>query len=130
MLVLRVLSLPFLALAVGAQLALPNPPFLPPDAQKGTQPSSGSPNPQWSTLLGNLLYFYEAQRSGKLPDSKRVEWRNSSCLDDGKDVNLDLSGKQHDFFSKQTSLISQVDITTPEVGLSSLIQGLPCSPNP
>ncbi|KAL1681683.1 glycoside hydrolase family 9 protein [Schizophyllum commune] len=82
-----------------AQLSLPDPPFLPPNASAGTEPSnssSRSPNVQWSTLLGDVLYFYEAQRSGKLPDTNRVEWRNDSALDDGEDVNLDLSGGYYD----------------------------------
>lgn len=78
---------------VKGQLALPNPPYLPPDTSQGASVSgTGAPNPQWSNLLGNLLYFYEAQRSGKLPSSNRVSWRNSSTLDDGEDVGLDLSG--------------------------------------
>ncbi|KAF8897403.1 Six-hairpin glycosidase-like protein [Infundibulicybe gibba] len=86
----------FLLAPVIGQLSLPKPPFLPPNPTAGTQPSSGSPNPQWSTLLGNLLYFYEAQRSGKLPPSNRVSWRNSSAVDDGRDVQLDLSGGYYD----------------------------------
>ncbi|KAG5648678.1 hypothetical protein DXG03_000024 [Asterophora parasitica] len=81
-----------------AQLALPNPPYIPPDAANGARQSFGrlQPNPQWSNLLGNLLYFYEAQRSGKLPSTNRVSWRNSSTENDGKDVNLDLSGGYFD----------------------------------
>src|ERR1700733_715271 len=82
----------FLSWLVNAQLPLPKPAFLPPDASAGAQPSSGYPNPQWSTLLGNSLYFYEAQRSGNLPSGNRVTWRNSSALNDGKDVGLDLTG--------------------------------------
>ncbi|KAA1466260.1 glycoside hydrolase family 9 protein [Dentipellis sp. KUC8613] len=87
-----------LAPSVLGQVSLPNPPILPPDAESGAQPSSSSstPNPQWSTLLGNLLYFYEAQRSGRLPSSKRVSWRNDSAVNDGQDVNLDLSGGYYD----------------------------------
>jgi endoglucanase len=83
---------------VYAQLSLPSPPFLPPPATSGAQPSTqGSiPNPQWSTLLGNLLYFYEAQRSGRLPGTNRVSWRNDSALNDGSDVGLDLSGGYYD----------------------------------
>src|SRR5229473_319722 len=79
---------------VCAQLSLPSPPFLPPPAASGAQPSTqGSiPNSQWSTLLGSLLYFYEAQRSGRLPTTNRVSWRNDSALNDGSDVGLDLSG--------------------------------------
>jgi endoglucanase len=87
----------FFLTPVFAQLPLPNPPFLPPNTSVGAQPSSGgSPNPQWSTLLGNLLYFYEAQRSGKLPSTKRVWWRNDSALNDGQDNGLDLSGGYYD----------------------------------
>ncbi|KAK0468435.1 9 glycosyl hydrolase [Desarmillaria tabescens] len=81
--------------AVG-QLSLPNPPFIPPSASNGTVSSSGTPNPQWSTLLGNLIYFYEAQRSGRLPSDNRVGWRNNSALEDGSDVNLDLTGGYYD----------------------------------
>lgn len=83
--------------AVLAQLSLPEPPYTPPDASSGVQASTGSSsNTQWSNLLGNLLYFYDEQRSGKLPSSERVSWRNDSALDDGSDVNLDLSGGYYD----------------------------------
>ncbi|KAI9574524.1 glycoside hydrolase family 9 protein [Boletus coccyginus] len=83
---------------VFAQLPLPQPPFTPPDASAGAVPSSGgtTPNSQWSSLLGGLLYFYEAQRSGKLPASNRVKWRNDSALSDGQDVHLDLTGGYYD----------------------------------
>ncbi|KAI0265157.1 family 9 glycosyl hydrolase [Gloeopeniophorella convolvens] len=81
-----------------AQLSLPSPPWLPPAASSGAQPSAqgSTPNPQWSSLLGNLLYFYEAQRSGHLPSTNRVSWRNDSCVNDGSDVKLDLSGGYYD----------------------------------
>lgn len=92
----------FAGLDVLAQLSLPNPPYLPPNASSGAQSSSSSnPNSQWSTLLGNLIYFYDEQRSGKLPDNNRVSWRNDSCLDDGKDVGLDLSGGYYDAGGKR-----------------------------
>ncbi|KZT20773.1 glycoside hydrolase family 9 protein [Neolentinus lepideus HHB14362 ss-1] len=82
---------------VSAQLSLPNPAFLPPNASWGAVPSSGgSPNPQWTVLLGNSLYFYEAQRSGRLPSTNRVSWRNDSALNDGRDSGLDLSGGYYD----------------------------------
>ncbi|KAF5388139.1 hypothetical protein D9615_000265 [Tricholomella constricta] len=83
---------------VGAQLALPNPPYMPPDASNGARQSSGrlQPNPQWSNVLGNSLYFYEAQRSGNISSSTRVSWRNSSTVNDGKDVGFDLSGGYFD----------------------------------
>ncbi|KAJ8472616.1 hypothetical protein ONZ51_g8400 [Trametes cubensis] len=80
-----------------AQLPLPSPPYTPPSPDQGTHPSNAStPNSQWSTLLGNLLYFYDEQRSGKLPSNERVSWRNDSALDDGSDVGLDLSGGYYD----------------------------------
>lgn len=86
-----------LASSVIAQLQLPTP-FLPPNATAGAVPSSANstPNLQWSTLLGNLIYFYEAQRSGKLPTTNRVSWRNDSCVNDGSDAGVDLSGGYYD----------------------------------
>ena len=86
------------AARVVAQLDLPDQPFLPPPPDFGAIPSlvTSLPNPHWSTLLGNGLFFYEAQRSGWLPDTNRVSWRNDSCMDDGQDVNLDLSGGYYD----------------------------------
>ena len=67
-----------------AQLAPPSPPFWPPPASSGAIPSNSStfPNPQWGNLLGDLLWFYEAQRSGYLPQPNRVPWRNDSALKD------------------------------------------------
>ena len=88
-----------LILPIYAQIPFPKSPFSPPNATYGTNPSPANvtiPNPQWTTLLGNLLYFYEAQRSGKLPQSNRVAWRNDSALQDGRDVNLDLTGGYYD----------------------------------
>ncbi|KAI0637947.1 Six-hairpin glycosidase [Trametes polyzona] len=80
-----------------AQLSLPDPPYTPLDPSSGTPASNGSSaNPHWSNLVGNLLYFYDEQRSGKLPSTNRVPWRNDSALDDGSDVGLDLSGGFYD----------------------------------
>lgn len=80
-----------------AQVPLPQPPFMPQNTSLGAIPSAGGvPNPQWSSLLGNLLFFYEAQRSGKLPSTNRVKWRNDSALTDGEDVKLDLTGGYYD----------------------------------
>ena len=92
------LLLVFWAQSVLAQLPLPSPPFLPPPAASGAVISAQNsiPNSQWSTLLGNSLYFYEAQRSGRLPSTKRVSWRNDSSVNDGSDVGLDLSGGYYD----------------------------------
>ncbi|TFK76043.1 glycoside hydrolase family 9 protein [Pluteus cervinus] len=95
---ISIISSLFAISPVFAQLALPQPPYLPPNATAGTVPtnSTNRPNTQWSNLIGNLLYFYEAQRSGKLPPTNRVPWRNSSAVDDGRDVKLDLSGGYYD----------------------------------
>ena len=81
-----------------AQLPLPSPQFIPPNASDSSQPSNSAsiPNPQWANLLGDLIYFYEAQRSGKLPNSNRDSWRNDSALNDGQDVGLDLTGGYYD----------------------------------
>ncbi|KAI0080651.1 Six-hairpin glycosidase [Panus rudis PR-1116 ss-1] len=86
---------------VTAQLSLPtgNATYMPPDASFGAQPSNKTVNsvdPHWPSLLGNLLWFYEAQRSGKLPENKRVPWRNDSAVEDGKDAGVDLSGGYYD----------------------------------
>lgn len=100
----KTMLLPCILLAltsqIYAQLSLPSPAWLPPNASAGAIATSGSnksvPNEQWSTLLGDLLYAYEAQRSGQLPNTNRVTWRNSSALKDGSDVGLDLTGGYYD----------------------------------
>ena len=86
------------AARVATQVPLPTKPWLPPSPDFGAVPSTGNsiPNPHWSTLLGNGLFFYEAQRSGRLPNTNRVSWRNDSCINDGQDVNLDLTGGYYD----------------------------------
>jgi len=83
---------------VSAQAPLPARPWLPPPAASGAvaSPNSNRPNRQWSTLLGELLYFYDAQRSGKLGPSNRVPWRNDSLLTDGQSSGVDLSGGFYD----------------------------------
>ncbi|KAH9927154.1 Six-hairpin glycosidase [Epithele typhae] len=92
------LSLTLLAFpSVIARLSVPDDPYTPPNATTGTQASNtSSPNTQWSNLLGNLLYFYDEQRSGNISSSFRVSWRNDSALDDGKDVGVDLTGGFYD----------------------------------
>ncbi|KAG0173021.1 hypothetical protein DFQ29_008135 [Apophysomyces sp. BC1021] len=42
------------------------------------------------------MLFYEAQRSGKLPENNRIPWRSDSCLMDGSDQNVDLVGGYYD----------------------------------
>ncbi|KAG9003360.1 hypothetical protein FRB94_003183 [Tulasnella sp. JGI-2019a] len=79
---------------VASQLT-PSITFQPPEPPSGYG-SPSSTSTQWSNLLGNTLWFYEAQRSGKLPPNNRVSWRNDSCLTDGQDYGVDLSGGYYD----------------------------------
>ena len=45
----------------------------------------------WRGIAKSII-FYEFQRSGKLPEDKRENWRGDSGLQDGADVGLDLTG--------------------------------------
>ena len=61
------------------------------DERTGTgKPQSGLFN--YAEVLQKTMYFYEAQRSGDLPETNRVSWRADSCLEDGSDVGRDLTG--------------------------------------
>jgi PKD repeat protein len=46
----------------------------------------------YAEVLQKSMFFYEAQRSGPLPSDNRVLWRGDSCLNDGQDNDLDLTG--------------------------------------
>lgn len=46
----------------------------------------------YGEALQKAILFYEFQMAGKLPDNMRTNWRGDSCLNDGKDVGLDLTG--------------------------------------
>ncbi|MEY9210813.1 glycoside hydrolase family 9 protein [Thermobifida halotolerans] len=50
----------------------------------------------YAEALQKSMFFYEAQRSGALPDDNRVSWRGDSGLTDGADVGLDLTGGWYD----------------------------------
>ncbi|QHZ49072.1 endoglucanase [Bacillus sp. NSP9.1] len=50
----------------------------------------------YAELLQKSILFYEAQRSGKLPENSRLNWRGDSALKDGKDVDRDLTGGWYD----------------------------------
>ena len=39
-------------------------------------------NYDYKEVLEKSLLFYEAQRSGPLPDNNRISWRGDSALDD------------------------------------------------
>lgn len=51
---------------------------------------------QYGEALQKSILFYEAQRSGKLPDDNRIAWRGDSALKDGADVGIDLTGGYYD----------------------------------
>ncbi|NP_001314641.1 endoglucanase 16-like precursor [Gossypium hirsutum] len=53
-------------------------------------------NFNYKEALTKSLIFLEAQRSGKLPPNHRVAWRGDSCLNDGKEANMDLVGGYYD----------------------------------
>ena len=42
-------------------------------------------NYDYKEVLEKSLLFYEAQRSGPLPDSNRIHWRGDSAVDDVPD---------------------------------------------
>ncbi|XP_076049348.1 endoglucanase A-like [Oratosquilla oratoria] len=54
----------------------------------------------YDEVLRKSLLFYEAQRSGELPQSQRVKWRKDSALNDAKDADsgewIDLEGGYYD----------------------------------
>src|ERR671912_643426 len=50
----------------------------------------------YAEALQKSLFFYEAQRSGDLPASNRVNWRGDSGRQDGSDVGRDLTGGWYD----------------------------------
>ncbi|CAG8511870.1 16670_t:CDS:2 [Acaulospora morrowiae] len=62
----------------------------------GNNDSDSYPNTEYAKILAYSLYFYEAQRSGKLPPDNRVPWRHDSALQDGQDVGLNLTGGYYD----------------------------------
>ncbi|KAK4686079.1 endoglucanase, partial [Tremellales sp. Uapishka_1] len=94
----RLISLPLLASSLASAQLTPSPAYSPPAAANGVAASNATYS-QWATVLGNSLWFYDAQRSGSLEAGtygNRVSWRNDSALQDGSDWNLDLTGGWYD----------------------------------
>jgi chitodextrinase len=58
--------------------------------------STAAPAFNYAEALQKSVWFYDAQRSGKLPADNRVGWRGDSAVRDGSDVGLDLSGGFYD----------------------------------
>ncbi|XAR70183.1 Cellulase [Bertholletia excelsa] len=50
----------------------------------------------YGDALSKSILFFEAQRSGFLPRSQRVQWRGNSGLNDGKANGVDLVGGYYD----------------------------------
>ncbi|MFI9008354.1 glycoside hydrolase family 9 protein [Actinosynnema sp. NPDC053489] len=58
--------------------------------------ATAAPAFNYGEALQKSIWFYDAQRSGDLPEDNRVNWRGDSALRDGSDVGLDLSGGFYD----------------------------------
>uniref|UniRef100_A0A803LWA4 Endoglucanase n=1 Tax=Chenopodium quinoa TaxID=63459 RepID=A0A803LWA4_CHEQI len=52
-------------------------------------------NSNYKDALGKAILFFEGQRSGKLPASRRVKWRGDSALNDGKSDNVGDGDADH-----------------------------------
>ncbi len=67
-------------------------------SQKGSgyEGIKGTGDYNYGEALQKSLLFYELQRSGDLPTKVRCNWRGDSCLNDGSDNGLDLSGGWYD----------------------------------
>jgi hypothetical protein len=66
-----------------------------PEPAPNPTPAPGSPSTgqfNYAEALQKSFLFYEAQRSGVLPEDNRIEWRGDSAIDDGDNVGVDLSG--------------------------------------
>lgn len=60
------------------------------------RPHHHHPGYDYGDVLGLSLLFYEAQRSGKLPPTNRISWRNDSNLGDKAPNGADAAGGMHD----------------------------------
>jgi endoglucanase len=80
-------------LAAGAAAALLGGALVP---LSGTHAQAQEPSFNYAEALQKSMFFYEAQRSGELPEDNRVSWRGDSALRDGADAGLDLTGGWYD----------------------------------
>lgn len=62
----------------------------------GYEGTKGTGDFNYGEALQKAILFYELQRSGDLPELSRCNWRGDSCLTDGSDVGLDLTGGLYD----------------------------------
>lgn len=57
-----------------------------------TEPRDVQFSDEYSKALGASIQFYEAQRSGKLPNNNRISWRGDSFLNDKTDGGKCITG--------------------------------------
>lgn len=62
----------------------------------GYEGTKGTGKYNYGEALQKSLLFYELQRSGELPEVVRCNWRGDSCLNDGSDAGIDLTGGWYD----------------------------------
>lgn len=58
----------------------------------GVEGVEGTGKYNYGEALQKSVLFYELQRSGDLPEDTRCNWRGDSCLKDGSDAGVDLTG--------------------------------------
>ena len=59
-------------------------------------PNVTSAEYDYAEVIGMSIEFYEAQRSGFLPEDYIIPWRGNSATEDGEDVGHDLTGGWYD----------------------------------
>ena len=62
----------------------------------GYEGTPGTGDYNYGEALQKSLIFYELQRSGDIPEQTRCNWRGDSCMNDGADAGLDLTGGWYD----------------------------------
>ena len=62
----------------------------------GQGPAPSGRCADYGTLIELSTQFYEAQRSGKLPENRRMAWRKDSALNDRGNNGEDLTGGYYD----------------------------------
>lgn len=67
-----------------------------PRATARTDPDLTQSQFNYAEVLQKALFFFDAQRSGKLPNGFCIEWRGDSALEDGKDADIDLTDGYYD----------------------------------
>ena len=68
----------------------------------------------YSDALSKSLLFYEAQRSGPLPENNRIEWRGDSALDDAV-VGGYYDGKSKVKYTEQAIMNGSLTVLEPRI---------------